>query len=206
MGHYRVLTGYSDPDGHFIADDSYNGPGVTLEYEEFDQLWRVFNRAYAVAYPPDISGSVAAAIGPDLDDATMHSGAVATAQSELGSGDSASDAFGWFNLAGSLLALGDTASAAAAYDQARAIGLPWRMLWYQTGPFEAYAAEGRWDDVVALADANLRNAPNLEETLYWLGRARLARGDKAGALEAWQQALAHNPLYAAAEEALGQHR
>ena len=46
--------------------------------------------------------------------------------------------------------------AAAAFDQARQIGLPWRMLWYQFGPFEAYYETGRYDEVIALADATLQ--------------------------------------------------
>jgi tetratricopeptide (TPR) repeat protein len=187
MGHYRVLIGYSDADRRFVTDDSYNGPGVSLDYDIFDELWRVFNRSYLVVHPPELAGSVQAAIGRDGNDGVMYTGAAALA---------------WFNLGSSLLGLGDTAGAAGAFDQARAIGLPWRMLWYQPGPFEAYAAEGRWDDVVALSDANLRNAPNLEESHYWLGRSLMAHGDEEGARAAWRRALDLNPLFTPAEEAL----
>jgi tetratricopeptide (TPR) repeat protein len=80
------------------------------------------------------------------------------------------------------------------------------MLWYQHGPFEAYGAIGRWDDVMALAEANLRNAPNLEESHYWRGRALAARGDLAGARAAWSRALELNPFLAPAREALEEIR
>jgi tetratricopeptide (TPR) repeat protein len=116
--------------------------------------------------------------------------------------DSAPDAFGWFNLGSSLLGLGDGAAAADAFDRAREVGLPWRMLWYQFGPFEAYATQGRWQDVAALATANLRNAGNLEESIYWRGRAHAAAGDAAAAAADYRRALELNPGFAAAQAAL----
>ena len=61
------------------------------------------------------------------------------------------------------------------------MGLHFRMLWYQFGPYESYYATGRYDDVVALADAPLLTADNLEESYYWRGMARLAQGDRQGA-------------------------
>ena len=203
MGHYRVLVGYSDADHSYVAEDSYNGSGVALDYSEFDRLWRVFNRTYVVVYPDELSGSVEAAVGGAMDDATMYAGAVERAQGELSAPGGSADGYAWFNLGGGLLGLGDSAGAVAAYDRARDLGLPWRMLWYQTGPFEAYAAEGRWADVTALAEANLRNADNLEESIYWLGRALAAQGDAEGARGAWRRALELNPLYSPAADALG---
>ena len=87
------------------------------------------------------------------------------------------DALAWFNLGSDLVALGQFEPAAAAYDRARQIGLPWRMLWYQFGPYESYHAVGRYDDVIALADTTLATANNLEESYYWRGMSRLAQGD-----------------------------
>jgi cytochrome c-type biogenesis protein CcmH/NrfG len=112
------------------------------------------------------------------------------------------DAFAWFNLGSDLTTLAQFTEAAAAYDRARQLGLPWRMLWYQFGPFEAYAALGRWQDVSALAEANLRNAPNLEESVYWLGRAAAARGDLETAAAGFRRALRLNPGFLPAGTAL----
>jgi tetratricopeptide (TPR) repeat protein len=199
MGHYRVLTGYSDADQEFATYDSYNGPGVRIGYAELDRLWRVFNRTYMPVYPEAIGPIVEQTVGFDMDDDAMHTGAIVRAYGEIAETE---DAFGWFNVGSSSMALGDTSAAAGAYDRARQLGLPWRMLWYQQGPFEAYAAEERWTDVTALADANLRNAPNLEESLYWRGVARMAQGDADGARDDWQQALELNPNCEAARTAL----
>ncbi|MCB0152600.1 MAG: tetratricopeptide repeat protein, partial [Caldilineaceae bacterium] len=112
------------------------------------------------------------------------------------------DSFAWFNLGSSLVAQGRTAEAAAAFDQARSMGLPWRMLWYQFGPFEAYLAEGRTQDVLALADEVIRITDSIEEIYYWRARALLVLGDSAGAREAVQRSLALAPGFAPAVELL----
>ena len=214
MGHYRVLTGYEDDaagptgtatpgGGYFTAADSFDGPHVRLSFDAFDRLWRVFNRTYVPVYPLELSAVVTRNLGADLDDRAMFTTASAHAEREIAAGE---DVFGWFNLASSLNGLGDTAGAAKAYDRARALKLPWRMLWYQFGPFEAYAARARWSDVLALADANLKNAPNLEESHYWRGRALAAQGRPEEARKAWERALSLNPGFRPAQEALEANR
>ena len=104
-------------------------------------------------------------------------GAGAGARPRRKSRRSPDDPFAWFNLGTDLTALGRYEEAASAYDQARQLGLPWRMLWYQFGPFRAYYETGRYDEVIALADATLRTAKHIEELYYWKGLAQHARGD-----------------------------
>jgi tetratricopeptide (TPR) repeat protein len=150
-------------------------------------------------YPPERSPEVRAAVGPGFDDAqAMWTVAAAAAQAETLSFD---DAFAYFNLGTSLAGLGDMASAADAFDRARERGLPWRMLWYQHAPFAVYAALNRWVDVGALADANLRNAPNLEESLLWRAAASDVAGRRPQALEDVARAQRLNPLHAPAAAA-----
>lgn len=208
MGHYRLLTGFEDTasgasgdEGYFLAHDSFLGPDRKLDYGSFDAEWRAFDRGFMPVFPMAREAEVTALLGPLADDRSMAMVALATAQEEAaGRGD----AFAWFNLGTSLLAAGDAAGAADAYDRARAVGLPWRMLWYQFGPFEAYAATGRWQDVSALAEANLRNASNLEESHYWRGRAAAAAGDLRAAAAAFERALRLNPNFDPAFEALAE--
>jgi tetratricopeptide (TPR) repeat protein len=111
-------------------------------------------------------------------------------------------AFAWFNVGSSLTSLGRHEEAAAAYDQARLLGLPWRMLWYQFGPYESYYAVGRYDDVITLATATLRTTNNLEESYFWRGLAYLAQGDVDRARSELETALRYNPNFGAAKEAL----
>lgn len=196
MGHYRLLMGYDAAARTLRMADSYEGPNIVESYDAFDRDWRVFNRTYLALLPASRAAEVVLA-GPE--GAAMWFDAAATAAEEI---ERAPDAFGWFNLGTSLQATGDAGGAANAFDRARAIGLPWRMLWYQFGPFEAYGAAGRWSDVEALATANLANAPDLEESVYWLGRAQEATGDVDGARSSWRRAIELNPLYEAPARAL----
>jgi tetratricopeptide (TPR) repeat protein len=201
LGHYRLVIGYDDAAGQFLTYDSLHGPDVTIGYQELDELWRVFNRAYLVVYAPERWESLAAVLGLDLDDAAMYERALETAYLEATSPPESCMAyadradwvtFSWFSAGSSLTSLGRHAEAVAAYDQARQLGLHYRMLWYQFGPYESYHAVGRYDDVIALADATLATAANLEESYYWRGMARLAREDADGARADFEAALRYH--------------
>lgn len=200
MGHYRLLIGYDDPAGHFITHDSLNGPNVQVPYGPFDADWRVFNRTYVVIHPSDQAEVVAAIVGADMDNTAMYDRALEVAQAEA-MADPA-DAFAWFNAGSSLTALGRYAEAAEAFDRARTLGLPWRILWYQFGPFEAYYAVGRLNEVLALTEANLKRAGNLEESHYYRGLALDALGQAKAARKAYQMALKYNPNFTRATEVL----
>jgi tetratricopeptide (TPR) repeat protein len=69
------------------------------------------------------------------------------------------------------------------------------------GPFEAYYEMGRYDEIIALADATLRNA-QIEELYYWRGLAQQAKGDTAAARASLQRALELNPNFGPAAAAL----
>ncbi|HEX2035104.1 MAG TPA: C39 family peptidase, partial [Chloroflexota bacterium] len=202
MGHYRLLVGYDDAAGRFITYDSYQQPGVNvpLPYGPFDADWRIFNRTYVPVYPAEKAEVVAAILGDDVDDRVMWERALAVAQQE--SGARPNDPFAWFNMGTSLTGLGRSGEAVAAFDRARALRLPWRMLWYQFQPFEAYLAEGRVNDVLTLTGANLEQTADLEESHYYRGRALQAQGQTAAARASYQAAVRLNPRYTPAHHAL----
>jgi tetratricopeptide (TPR) repeat protein len=201
LGHYRLIVGYDEAARQFVTYDSLHGPDVTIGYRELDELWRVFNRLYTVVYTPERWEALAPIIGPDLEDAAMYEGALEVARNEAVAlpGDCVAYAdcsdwvtFSWFNVGTSLTALGRHQDAAAAYDRARQLGLHFRMLWYQFGPYESYYEAARFEDVITLAEATLDTAANLEESYYWRGRARLAVGDVEGARADFNTALRHH--------------
>jgi len=209
MGHYRLLVGYDDAAQTWTVYDSYDRTnliaaepygGLRFSFREMDNLWKVFNRAFVLAYPPDRAPVVDAILGAyNVTPQTMYAAAAVEAQAELTANPA--DAFAWFNLGSSLTAQGQYGEAAAAFDQARAIGLPWRMFWYQFEIFEAYMALGRAQDVIALADQVNAVTTSIEEIHYWRGRALAMLGDRAGAEQAIQQSLALNPSFAPAQQA-----
>jgi hypothetical protein len=201
MGHYELVVGWSDTTREFIVMDSYLGPNQSVSFDDMDRYWRQFNRTYIVLYKLDQQAMPAKIIGAEMDDATMYHNGLARAQAELN--DNQKDAFGWFNLGTNYAALKLYNEAASAYDQARRIGLPWRMTWYQFGWFEAYLATNRLDDVMALADVTLKNDPYAEEMYYYKGLVFQKRGDDNAAREQFSLALKHNPNFGQAKQALG---
>ena len=202
LGHYRVLVGYDAAAGRFTAYDSFIAPGVNLHvpYGQLDAEWRAYNRTYTLVYRPEQAAVVDLILGPDGEDHWMYERALAVAQAEAAA--QPNDAHAWFNLGTNLVALGRTAEAVPAFDRARALRLPWRFLWYQFGPFEAYLAEGRLGDVLTLTAANLEQAADLEESHYYRGRALQAQGQTAASRAAYQAALRANPKFAPASHAL----
>ena len=201
MGHYRLLFAYDDAQEQFSALDSYNGPNVKLSYADFDADWKVFNRTYIVAYPRERLPLVRAITGYTTE-AELWQQAVAHARIELN--ENGDDAFAWYNLGSGLSALGQHAEAASAFDRARRIGLPWRMLWYQFAIFDSYLAVVRHQDVLDLTAASLRQSGDLEESHYYRGRALEALGRKDEALKAYREALKFNPNYQPAAKAIAQ--
>lgn len=212
MGHYLTLVGYDDASQTFTAMDTFLGPwdssGLAEPYDDIAHYWQQFNNTFYLVYPPDEETAVHAILGPTFTDPlTMWQTAAQKAQ-EATSSD-ATNPYPWFNLGTSLTRLGQLTgdasyfqNAATAFDQARTIGLPWRMLWYQFQPYEAYLAVGRTDDVLTLANATLSSGGGLEEAYYYRGLAYLAQGYPEQARLDFEQAISWNPSFTLAQEAL----
>jgi tetratricopeptide (TPR) repeat protein len=200
MGHYRLLTGYDETEQVFVTQDAYQGADQRVPYDEFERLWKVFNRVYVVVCPSNRAHELRLLLGHRTAPERMYGDALVLALAEIEADPE--DRYAWFNAGTNHLGLGQFERAAAAYDQARLQKLPWRLLWYQFGPFEAYLRVGRYQDVIVLADANLRTANNLEESYYYRALARRALGDEEGARSDLETALRYNPLYERAQEAL----
>jgi len=200
MGHYRLLTGYDETDQVFITQDSYLGPDQRVSFDELERLWKVFNRVYVVVCPSRRAHELQVLIGHLTAPERMYGDALALALAEIDADPA--DRYAWFNAGTNYLGLKQYDRAAAAYDQARLLKLPWRLLWYQFGPFEAYLRVGRYQEVIALAEANLRTSENLEESYYYRALARRALGDEEGARNDLEMALRFNPLYERARQAL----
>jgi len=215
MGHYLTLFGYDNSDSSFVSMDTFLGPwdgsGRNYSYEEIQSYWEHFNFAFYVVYQPQQEMGLQEITGPTLNEPeAMWKAAVRHAQQRVDADPQ--NAFAWFNLGSSLSQLGQvtgngrfSTAAVTAFDQARLVGLPPRMLWYQFQLYEAYLATGRSDDVLTLTATILENSggQDVEETFLYRGHALLAQGDTAGATAAYRRALDLKPQYQDAREALG---
>jgi hypothetical protein len=212
MGHYVVISGYDDQEQVFISQDSLISPDLPIPYDELEQKWwRDFNRIYIVIYPPEREADLFKIIGEDHDPLTNYQQAAQRTQEEIRLLQGRDLFFAYFNLGTNLVGLEDYPSAAQAYDQAFNIYQslsedmrPYRMMWYQTGPYQAYYHTGRYQDVINLANTTFTwvGKFTLEESFYWRGLAYAALGNMSQAQSDLSKAVQLNPNYAAALEAL----
>jgi tetratricopeptide (TPR) repeat protein len=198
--HYNLITAYDDEGGTFTGQDSYHGPDQEIAYETLDEYWEAFNRVYIVVYPPEQEDLVRDILGEDWDVARNRQNALK--ESRLATATDPENAFAWFNLGTNLTYFERYAEAAEAFDMARTLGLPQRMLRYQFGPFIAYFHSGRIEDLMTLAEYALQRTPNAEEALLWRGWGNYRLGNTAQALADFRQALVENGNYLDAQYAL----
>ncbi|MEA3327413.1 MAG: tetratricopeptide repeat protein, partial [Chloroflexota bacterium] len=210
MGHYAVITAYDDSKGKFLIQDSYVMEDYPNDYEFIERHWRAFNYVYMIVYPPDREAEVLEILGPHTDETYNYQYAAQKAVEETSVLNGLELFFAWFNYGTNLMYLGDYYGSAQAYDQAYEIyadlvSKPWRITWYQTGPYFAYYYTGRYQDVINLADITLSyssNQPSIEESWVWRGRAKVALGDIEGAIEDFRAALEWHPGWWVAEQEL----
>ena len=215
MGHYQFITGYNDATNTLLVQDTYlDGPNFKIKYDKFVENWRAFDYVFVVVYPYDRESQVLTLLGDYADDGWASTHALTVAQSEANSLTGINQYFAWFNVGTSYVALNRYVEAAGAYDRAfqlyAALGgdqstRPFRMLWYQTGPYKAYFYSHRYTDVLNLANTTLNNtiaAPVLEESLYWRGQAEYLTGDTTDAIADYRAALKVHPNWGPATQAL----
>lgn len=225
MGHYSFITGYDQAEGNFIWQDSYPNRCLDMEnpevverkgrdnliaYDDLLSAWRGFNYVFIVVYPPEKEGEVIAALGPWIDWTWAGNHALEISKEETLNQSGNDEFFAWFNLGTSHVAVQQYADAASAFDQAFRLYAdlsnedserPYRILWYQTGPYWAYYYTGRYQDVINLADTTLYylvSKPSLEESLYWRALAEYAVGDSEAAYTDIRLAVYYNQNFQAA--------
>ena len=199
-GHYLLVTGYDDDTALFTTQDSWYSANRMLTYEDLNENWKAFNRAYLLVFLPDQMDTIKALVGENWDEENNRVNALNLAFDE--SEANPDDAFAWFNVGTNLLYFDRNTEAAQAYDTAIRLGIPQRMLRHQFGPFIAYFKTGRNDDLKALAEYALRITPTSEENRLWYGWALFRKGDRAAAIDEFNKALHVNPNYLDARYAL----
>lgn len=213
-GHYLTLYGYDDDLEELYSQDSYLGPfdgsGRTDAYRDFLPFWQQFNNTFYIVYRPEQEETVKSLMGEEMfDDIKMWQKVAAMAEQETT--DRPDDVFSWFNLGTALTRIGGLTGEAKyyqggvqAFDRAREIGLPPRMLWYQFEPYLAYLRTDRFQDIIDLADATLatQGGRNVEETFWYKGHALAYLGDVSGAITAYRTALSVNANFYPAQISL----
>ncbi|MGD0612967.1 MAG: C39 family peptidase [Anaerolineales bacterium] len=211
-GHYAFTTGYDDSQQVFTWQDSYTpndkippkdqGYNVKISYADYLSNWRAFNYLFIIVYPADKQDDLYQVLGPWADATWADQHALAIAQQESQSLTGLDQFFATFNEGTSYNQLADYGSAATAYDQAFSLynnmaetDRPYRIMWYETGPYFAYYYTSRFQDVIDLANTTLATIDkprSLEESLYWRALAEYAIGQTGPAVTDIKQAYYYN--------------
>ena len=204
MGHYRVLSGYDDASQSFITQDSYYGPNKPYSYAEIEAMWRPFLGIYVVPYLPEQAGLLQNALGSDADPNAMWQRVVQAQEAWVAA--ESGNAWAHFALGEARSKTGQHGPALEAFDQANALGLPFRTYWYQFGYYESSFAAGRHESLIGHADATIQSmqGENLEESHYWRAKSLRALGRDEEARAGFNRALEFNPNFEPARAALSE--
>ena len=179
-----------------------------------DQAWLAFDNIFIVAYAPEREKELIDLLGPYADETWAAQHALGVAEDHISKTNGMNLFFSWYSKGTSHIALLQYADAAVAYDQAFTVynqlgkddkQRPYRMMWYQTGPYKAYFYTGRYQDVINLANITLTDTiskPTLEESIYWRGRAEYMIGNTKAAVDDFRETLRLHPNWGPAIQAL----
>ncbi len=184
MGHYNIITGYDDEKQEWTVQDSYYTPNYKISYELLHQEWLSFNFEFMLVYPGEKEAALYALLGPYTNEDWAIKNALKMADEQIQKAADDEDwFFAYFNRGSTQVAMNDYYGAAQSYDMAfeyyaslDAGTRPYRIVWYQTGPYYAYYYSGRYNDVISLATITLASTqePFLEESYYWRAMANIA--------------------------------
>ena len=212
MGHYGVVDGYDDAQQAVHIPDTVNG-NIWVGYETLQKFWDEFSGTYLVIFPPEQREIVLGLLSEQADPEYNLDYTLELFRQRSESADRSEQYFAYYSLGELLVMKKDYVNAAEAFDKAFEVygwlpveDRPWRMLWYQVGPYEAYYYTGRYQDAFDLAEQTINNTtfPSLPETWVWGGNAALALGDKENAVKYFNKALEFYPNWDLASQGLAE--
>ncbi|MCL4366828.1 C39 family peptidase [Patescibacteria group bacterium] len=190
IGHYRVVKGYDDQTAQIIQDDSMQGANIHFSYQDFNQLWQQYNYEYLVLAPKNQQATLERILGNNLDEKTAWEEAVKISQNQLKTDPE--NVTARFNLSVALYHVGDYQGSIDQFSKAQN-KLPFRTLWYQIEPIQAYYQLGDYQQVFVLTDQILGGGNRAFSELYLLrGQIYLHQGNTTAAKEEFSKAVFYN--------------
>jgi tetratricopeptide (TPR) repeat protein len=165
IGHYRVIKGYDDTTQEIIQDDSLQGANLKYLLSDFDALWKQFNYEYLILVPAEKIEIIENILGDDLDEKVSWEKAVERSTSQLETDQN--DLYARLNLSVAYYNTGMYKESVSEFEKIES-RLPFRTLWYQTEPIEAYFRLGNYEKVFSLTDGILNNYNRAFSELYVL--------------------------------------
>lgn len=200
IGHYRVIKGYDETVGTFLQDDSLQNKNLTYTYDNFNEIWKRFNYEYLVLVPQNKQELAEKILGENVDEKTAWQNAVENSEKELASNPN--DIYARFNLSVAYFNTLKYQNAVEEFEKVENL-LPFRTLWYQTEPIQAYYEIGNYDRVFEITDRVLGYYNRAFSELYILrGKIYQKQGNTEVARSEFQKAVLYNSNLREAQDLL----
>ncbi|MDP2638511.1 MAG: C39 family peptidase [Candidatus Levybacteria bacterium] len=200
IGHYRVIKGYDSTSEQIIQDDSLQGKNLRYSIENFSSIWGKFNYEYLVLVPKDKNEIAKAILGENADFKKAWKNALRQAQDKLQKNPD--DIYAKFNLSVAFYNTGDYKKSVEEFEKIEN-DLPFRTLWYQIEPIQAYFKLGNYEKVFSLTDRILNNYNRAFSELYLIrGEIYKKQGDMQSAKREFEKAVFYNTGLQKAHDAL----
>lgn len=198
IGHYRVVKGYTT--NQLIQDDSLQGKNLRYNFSDFNVLWEKFNYEYLVLVPKDKQNIAEEILGKAVNPQIAWQKAVNISQVKLE--ENPNDVTARFNLSVALFNTNDYLGSTKEFEKVEA-SLPFRALWYQTEPIEAYYRLGNFNRVFEITDKILENGNRAYSEAYVIrGDVYRDQGNADAARNEYQKAVLYNQNLKVAQERL----
>lgn len=199
IGHYRVVKGYESGAKTILQDDSFQNKNLTYTYDEFNELWEKFNYEYLVLVPKEKQQLAESILGKNVDKR------FAWEQAKLNSvrmlEENPENIYQRFNLSVANYYLGDFQKSVEEYEKVET-QLPFRTLWYQIEPIQAYYELGNYNRVFAISDSILNNQNSAYSELYLIrGNIYKKQENLEAARAEYEKAVYYNSNLTAAKDA-----
>ncbi len=165
IGHYRVVKGYDDLTEELIQDDSYQNKNLRYSYADFNEIWSKFGNEYLVILPSDKKAIAEAILKQDIDEKTAWKKEIEQVKTQLNS--TPDDKYLRFNLSVANYKVGNYQESVDEFERVQD-QLPFRTLWYQIEPIQAYFELGNYDKVLSISEKILNNQNRAFSELYLL--------------------------------------
>ncbi len=200
IGHYRVVKGYDDTNSQIIQDDSLQNKNLWFDYDTFNTIWEKFNFEYLVLVSQEKKKIAEAILGEDFNIKKAWQKAAQNAQRQLVVNPD--DIYSRFNLSVAFYNTGQYQQSVEEFEKVEAT-LPFRTLWYQIEPIQAYYQLENYDRVFQITNKVLSSYNRAFSELYILrGRIYQKQGNIEAARNEFEKAVYYNKNLKEAQAAL----
>lgn len=190
IGHYRVIKGFDQGSETITQDDSLQGKNLVYSFEEFNELWETFNYEFLILIPSDKNFMAEGILQENFDENKSWNLAKERANRLLSTNPN--NMYARFNYSVALYHTGDYKKSVEEFEKIE-FQLPFRTLWYQIEPIEAYYKLGNYDRVFEITDKILENHNRAFSELYMIrGKIYEKQGDKSAANIEYEKARFYN--------------